>query len=403
MNSERFPRADEWVQQFDKTDQETARAMLGLIHFVTSADLQAWINSGIEQIRCAILDGPLALYAIREVERDAVYLPLDPAMRPEAAPGADIGSEGATARILRDINDPSRQVFSHPSIEVLRTNRVHDIVFVDDTAGSGRRTQKFIQAFYAHPTIKSWVSVGLLRFHIVAYVSTPRAEQYIISQCDIASLRLKRKYYAISKGGHPCVRHKKRTSPASSTIHFVANANAFPRIASVDRIKELCQKYGRRHSLPSNYWLGFRKSFTLVVYDHGCPNTAPAILWAQTDTWNALFPGRKVDLPHGYRVSSYDWLPFESESGRNIQSGLLKELARGVRNIDHLSRCTGYSKDDIRSALRVLRDHDLITPRGRLTTAGAKTARALQPVRTSKLIDISTYLPSQLRGPNGAF
>lgn len=124
------------------------------------------INQAAEDV-----DGPIALYAVREI--DDTYRPLDEAVIDATPRGSDIGSEGRVANIIRNAAKrvPTRFI-SHPSLDELRDRRVDAIFVVDDFIGSGKRSSKYISALWQSRSLRSWVSYHRLKLMAVAFSGT---------------------------------------------------------------------------------------------------------------------------------------------------------------------------------------------------------------------------------------
>ena len=161
-------------------------------------------------------------------------------------------------------------LLNHPSIETMRSKNCRTIVLVDDFIGSGRRTWKFIQSFWRDRTLTSWRSLKYVQFIVVAYSGTD------------AGLRL------VSK-------HKARAQVVIE--RGCPSFNQMPwRKQLINELTNVCKKYGKK-TCKKHMSLGYNSVMGAMVFEHGCPNNAPAILWApSTDKkpWEALFPDRAI-------------------------------------------------------------------------------------------------------------
>ena len=54
-----------------------------------------------------------------------------------------------------------------------------------------------------------------------------------------------------------------------------------------------CENYAKSIGITVS-GLGYRGSACPVVFEHGCPNNLPAILWASKGRWKGLFPNRAI-------------------------------------------------------------------------------------------------------------
>lgn len=58
-------------------------------------------------------------------------------------------------------------------------------------------------------------------------------------------------------------------------------------------ISDLCLRYANKIGINSSA-LDYKSSANLIVFEHGCPNNTPNILWKQIKGWKALFPNRAI-------------------------------------------------------------------------------------------------------------
>ncbi len=80
-----------------------------------------------------------------------------------ARPPASLGSEDLVQSIVSNIIKAKQQfLLDHPNIDELRRNKIHDIILVDDSIGSGDRVRSFIdmerrlERFHAHLKRVPW-------------------------------------------------------------------------------------------------------------------------------------------------------------------------------------------------------------------------------------------------------
>ena len=302
------PATQDWIEQFSPADRSTASFLLESLIFVSHADFISGLAKAIQAAH-KTADRPAALFAVREIaERSkrkrrrmstggflAWALEHDPTLlakqgphppesndlviqdsyfdlndrnaRPHAVrPGGNVGSEGLVSHLLRDLCQPTgaNSFSDHPSISSMKARKTRDIFFVDDFIGSGARVRAFADGFYAHPTIKSWMSYGLIRVTAISYAGTDIGIAHAGSHKRIAAVLCSR----LIERGRRAWTNSERTA-----------------------VEGLCRKYAGRTSR-SGIPLGYRRAFSLVVFEHKCPNTAPAILWAGGKTWKPLFKAR---------------------------------------------------------------------------------------------------------------
>lgn len=263
-----------WLEQFSEADRRLARDVLSSLTLVSHNEFERTTEELIQD-RAESIFGVVALFAVREMEYLADYFSLahdeEGSNHVDAVGrGADIGSEGRIAAIIRNIakSNPAKYL-NHPSIESMREHKCRAIMLVDDLIGSGKRSKTFAQSLWNNPTIKSWIS---LKYIETIFVS-----------------------YALTNAG----RRVAESGPMNGTCHF---ARFCPTLVDfqppklIPAIQDLFRKYGSQTSKP-HLSSGYRKSAALLVFEHGCPNNVPSIMWAPSTTkkpWIPLFPNRVV-------------------------------------------------------------------------------------------------------------
>ena len=356
------PLSQAWIAQFDVTDREAATRFLDSLVFVSASKFELALRSLIQRKADAI-SGPVAIYAVRNLTATASYFPKNPKVRPKIVE-AEVGSEGRVANLVTTLaRERPEKFINHATIAEMRKRKPRAMFLVDDFIGSGFRSQKFVHALLRSPTIKSWCSYGLLRFHFVAYAATESGTAV--------------------------------TRRASKHVVDVSNHRAPPTMAQwpAERRSEvvsLCRRYAPRTGR-SDMALGFRDSQGTLVFSHGCPNNAPGVLWCgASKKWRALFPRRAV--PDGLlssasqddaltairqslasvgqgRLAHGEWITRASAS---TQSALLvlAAVARKIRNPEPLSSVTGLDVEGVSRVLLDLSAAGLLDGRGRITNRG---------------------------------
>lgn len=394
-----------WLDQFDAEDRELAMRLLGALTLVSHSAFERALQTLI-LAEAAEIDGSVALYATRELALDADYFhdmadPADPMAPLDAVGnGADLGSEARIAAIIRNLcKTAPEKLLSHPSLETLRAERARAIFTIDDIIGSGKRTASFLQAMWQSPSLMSWHSRGHIRFAALAYSATA------IGEWRVRQLKSK---------------------PRVIVVRDCPTLDALPWHDEIgEAIRELCDRYGRRTSRPGMRF-GFQKTMAALVFEHGCPNNTPSILWAPVSDkseWKPLFPDRTV-LPEAASAFPPDIMardPIallsdlmgeeteippailgEAPLLGNTTTTVLALAAAGVRSRAALSYATGY---DIRACAALI---DRCIARGyltatlRLTAAGRaelkETGWPTEPDRVPPRGE-DGYYPYQLRGP----
>lgn len=243
------PKARAWIKQFRAEHRTAADSFLDQLRLVPFVEFEETLTSLVDQI-CADVQGLVAVFPI---DRDVEGI----SRRPSSA-----GLIGYLLTNLERVNP--RRIRVMPSQESMRCDKVKHIVLVDDLCGSGRRIEDFWN-HWATETLKSWLSYGVCKLWVVAFAVHENGVQRILNRIT---------YLDRSR---------------------VRSALQMPAVAqySSDTIYRLCDVYGKCTS-KSRASRGFGGSMSPVIFQHGCPNNAPAILWASGRHWVPLFPSRGI-------------------------------------------------------------------------------------------------------------
>ena len=183
----------------------------------------------------------------------------------------------------------------------MRRAKCRRIIVVDDLIGSGYRTRAFIDAIWRDRTIRSWWSLGYIRVEALAYSSTAVGAK-VVGKCRC----------------RPSV-HYEMDCPTIDGLPWLANKR--------DRLRELCSAYAKRTS-KSKMPFGYGNINAVSVFEHGCPNNAPAILWAPTTSkkpWCPIFPSRSI-LPD--EQSAFPPKIARRDPVNSIDGGKARDLAQ---------------------------------------------------------------------------
>ena len=402
-----------WLAQFDPLDQGTAIRLANSLTLVSHTEFRRNLIDKIEE-KASEVDGVVALFAIRELdELKLLYSKPVPirfykqvasqdgkTVNPLSAT-SDQGSEAIIANIIRNIckSDP-KKFLNHPTIESMREAECRAIVFVDDFIGSGNRAWKFLSSFWVEPTITSWLSLKYIRFYVVAYSGTEDG----ISRVS-----------------------KHKSEPQISTYRPAPTFRSMPWSKETkNEIEKLCQKYGRiANKKRRNMWMGYNKVMSTLVFEHGCPNNTPSILWEpglKNSNWTGLFPNRTIspstlsvfppEIVRGdpiqilqdvgqTRLASSGSLLRRGEVGQTILL-LLALIAKGRRKRSTLCFATGLNSEECERILEKCIRWRFLTPQKRLTKRGLAEINAARKSKevVSKILEKGSnyYYPRQLRG-----
>lgn len=396
----------DWLGQFDPVDHETAARLLGALTLVSHSAFERAIQTLILQ-EAEKVDGPVALYATREVKGivnywEAMADPEDPlAPFDPVARGPDLGSEARIAAIIRNLcKTAPTKLLNHPSLETIRATWTSAIIVVDDIIGSGQRTAEFLNAIWVPKSVKSWHSRHQIKFVSLAYSATEKGME------KVEGLRC-----------HPEVVIE-RDCPTFRDIPWHHETG--------EAITALCKRYGRLTS-KRGMSLGYKNTMSALIFEHGCPNNAPAILWAPVTEkhgkWVPLFPDRAV-LPEQASAFPLDILARDpialltdlaGEEEPELPPAVLGDsplgtttvtilalVAKGIRSRNALSYATGYAAQDCAELLDRCMARGYLTATVRLTSLGrAELKQAGQMEGTPNHLPPrgeDVYYPKQLRG-----
>lgn len=403
----------EWLKQFEPVDQETAILLVNSLTLVSHTEFERNLLSKLENLASSV-NGTIGFFAVRELERDKLSDGSNGPIAPfyskvtskdgksvnALSNSSDQGSEAKIANIIRQLckRNPEKYL-NHPTIKSLRESKSDVIIFVDDFIGSGGRVSDFLDSFWREPTVVSWLSGKQIKFHVVAYSGTESGITFV---------------------------EKHKSKPQ---VHIYRDAPSFNSFAwdkeRKDCVKRLCQKYGRiANKNRKNMWFGFKEGMSAIVFEHGCPNNTPAILWEpdfKGSGWKGLFPDRTVssqvasvfpaEIVRGDLVQILEDVGQKkiANSGAIIRLGsdgqaaliVLALIAKGQRKRSTLSFATGLNVAQCDHILNECMKWGFITLNRRITPQGLDELNAARKAKLDKSISLDKgsdyYYPTQLR------
>lgn len=416
-NSKKLIHTDQgkkWLSQFEPLDQELAITVANSLTLISHSEFRRKLESKLQQLASEI-DGSVALYAVREIkkqENNNLYeekpIPFfEQAIHSDNGNSvnavddtADLGSEAIVAQIIRQISKSNpNKYLNHPALEVIRKDKCNSIIFVDDFIGSGRRVRDFLESFRLEPTVVSWLSGKQINFHVVTYSGTEDGIKYVACHKSKPTL------------------HIYRDAPTFDSIYW--------SLQKKRDVKNLCEKYGRiANKRRKNMWWGYNKGMAAIVFEHGCPNNTPAILWEPNfkgSGWVGLFPNRTVSSATASvfpsEIARGDPIQVLIDAGQSklARSGALLRrgkmgqiiltalglIAKGQRKRSTLSFATGLNIESCDHLIEKCIKWQFVTVQRRITPKGLaelNTAKKMKMVE-GKPLDIGSdyYYPNQLR------
>lgn len=267
-----------WLQQFEPSFRARAENMISQLVLVSSDEFRNKLLSEIKTL-AETLEEPIAMFSSRETEEGEQYFPTEGSV--QAVMGGEVGSEGIVAQLVTSLHRSyPGKYWAHPTLAEMRENRVRNIIVVDDVVASGTRAVKFVRRLLENKTIRSWLSLGLLRgVYICAYSAMQKGHSFVNSEL-------------FSSKGLLHQRGELRFArPAPSLSDKVVD----PHKKNIYRgIIELCTRYKKRGRKKDRNYLGYKDSGMLMVFSHSCSNNSPSLLWSHAGGWNPLFPNRVV-------------------------------------------------------------------------------------------------------------
>jgi hypothetical protein len=270
-----IPLVKKWLMQFDMIDRYTAELLLQSLNYVSFSDFEKSIQNQVEEIIEHVQKNNNSCVAIFTVAKNLQNkFNKDKERKLENDSSGRIGH--ALKNLERKLNTPSKRVEISPRVASMSQMKVRHIIYVDDFIGSGKRFTKFWNKDVSK-SVKSWVSGGYCKIWIVSHT--------------VHKIGLEK----ISKN---------ITAIDSSRVKS-QNLIESSQLLRNDRIKKLLIKYGARTN-KNGAALGFGDNCSPVVFQYGCPNNSPAILWANgkpnkktngisDQRWDSLFSERSVD------------------------------------------------------------------------------------------------------------
>lgn len=402
-----------WLGQFDPTAQGDMIKMLQAMRLVSRDQFSESLRTRLLQASDRT-QGRIGLYVEREIPpknhspepvfQQAYIRPRrasgpgpDP-IRPDSATPGDVGSEGIVAQMVSELCREHPEKFeSHPGPDELRRQKkpIKSLILVTDLIGSGERAERYLNAFWAVHSIKSWWSgrrSNGLSFGIVAYAATPAGKSRLLSHRLLPDVRIVTE------------------CPTIDTAFDEEHAR---------EIKRICNEYGP--SFGTAGALGFQNTGALIAFAHGAPNNAPRILYSYSKSWTPLFARRKtsatradfdnqldqeevqqllVKMRHRRLSDGQDWR--QARKGTLETYLVLAALSHRPRNVEVVARRTGLTLLEAESVLLKAQAHEWVDQFYRLTDQGqaylgaAKRKRRAAPTGEN---DAKMYYPSTLRVP----
>ena len=401
------PRASEWLQRFPDGDAIIAAQMIDAMTLVSGDEFSGRMRDLVLR-RAALADGPIGLYAEREVPPpkgppnrlfdQAAKRPLrarGPGPPPIAPVAGGVGSEGIVATLITSLCRADKQkFFNHPGPDAIRSNRIRRFMLLTDLIGSGRQACRYIEAAWSVASVRSWNSFGWLGTEVIAYSATEPGMTLVRSHASAPKVSI----------------------VASCPTVF----NAFDEATRV-RVEELCIRYDPGGARSSDAF-GYDSIGALIAFAHGCPNNAPRLLHGTNRLgWIPLFPNRVTSASAeafgdrrplaslrerlrrmGQPVLARSALLDASHTDGRAVVAVLAASCRGPRTLEAVAGRSGLTLPEVEAIRAAAIDWGWMKD-GRLTDVGQRQLAAARKVRSPKvplpIAGDTPYFPTQLREP----
>ncbi len=386
-----IPRVKQWLSQFDPPHRYLAEYLLAKLRYVSLEDVESWVQQEVTALLDELCNGgekpAIALFAvakpfIHDFNKDKeVKTPAD--------------SSGRIAHMLRNLERGlPNHIELNPRIESMRRRKVKHIVFVDDFVGTGSR---FIKSWRqtVPRAVKSWAALGWCKVWLLSYAGH-----------ESGLRRIDRELKAVDRA-------RIRTN--------ITIEKSF--ILDQDNLLEFCSTGGRPSALPRMPF-GYGRLCSPIIFQYGCPNNAPSILWNRDNPKGAvrpLFSNRSVPadlfrlfgVDHSAATTGEElWLSrqyhlalryLDDPAGLNanrVELAMLAHLARG-RDRRSLRAIMVLSDAEFEQKLRWLLDLGLVGLDLAVTQFGLdvlkRGGRKRRPDRVAPS-DYQDYYPSSFLG-----
>ncbi|MCD7982711.1 MAG: hypothetical protein LUG19_00465 [Desulfovibrio sp.] len=266
----------DWLSQFNDFDRPIAKALLSELRLISNAELETILEQLLLNIAKRYTKGKIAVFPVLEdaLENYAQKKPSPKGIhfrgkyaKSAIRPRRLAGSSMKTAYFISNISKKHKKLFAaRPTYKCMATQKHQAIVFIDDIIGSGERIKTFWRDYVSNK-IKSWLSYDLCDIYFISVAATAKGIQNI------------------SK----CCRGIKKTE----FLHELYN----PTFKDKEEVKKLCSSYktwDNSDDLNKDSQFGYKNSMCNIIFEHKCPNNTPAILWADSKKWSALFKNSTV-------------------------------------------------------------------------------------------------------------
>lgn len=384
------PEIAAWLSQFkSEEDRLTAKRMLLRLRFVSSDSFSVWLKQTLAEFS---IEEKHAIFAVRKLaepqsRKDGKLTYFDEQGCAPKRPSGSQGSEDLVNSVIANHlkNTALSQVFfDHPSIEIMRSEKIHHLILVDDSIGSGRRIVEFINALLANKTFRSWWSFGWVKITVISYARNSSAAGYI--------------YKNVHEGSKPNRKFRNKGKISFSSAYVYKSEWMEQNWGEkYTEIYKLCEKIT---AVSKSYRLGYKNSFSNIIFFHSVPNNIPGVLhFNKLPKWRALMPNRSMPnwLMHllSVTVADPDFLHKKSLTPELQQ--LLQLIKSGVRAESTLALRLNL---DVFYALQLVEQAmslGLLTEQKRLSDDARERLHNLKKQTPVEKFNYELYIPTSWR------
>ncbi len=239
-------------------------------------------------------------------------------------PGESQGSEDYIYSLISIAKRKQSNLCDHPSLNEMRARKIHNIILIDDSIGSGSRVEEYIKAMMRHRSFLSWWSYGLIKIKILSFARAFEGEQKILS-CMPGSgkSKLKKRFEKLL---------------FSSKVVYKGNSLNLRWGERCEEIKKFCEDQAVNMK-DEMVCLGFGKVMNNIIFHHSVPDNIPGIIWTDVGRWRGLLTDRAlpqwlVVLLNSQSVEKKEKSNDKVLLGKNMSEivCLLELVQAGIRN-----------------------------------------------------------------------
>lgn len=390
-----IPKVKLWLEQFDLVDKYAAELLLQSLRYISFDEFDKSIQDLVEETVIKVQKKDKACVAVFPVSKV-----LQNKYNKDKSTKPENDSSGRIAHSLKNLERKlGNKIEVTPRVESMLEKKIRHIIYVDDIIGSGKRFIDFWRNDVSR-TIKSWVSGGHCNIWLISHTVHASGLKRITSK--VRAIDAKR------------VSSKLRINSSS--------------LLTNDVLKSLIEKYGQR-THKSGAKFGFGSNCSPVIFQHGCPNNAPALLWANGKPngkvtltpkvrWDALFSNRSIDtslyplFEDDFSPQSYPELLWSARQYRLALEFCESEHEDAkLYNLILALASQGYSKDKISEilipiqsesnlAIETLVENELIDENMKLSVFGRDVLERNRQKKKNEFVDkkYADYYPSAFLG-----